>query len=330
MQIVLHTLFFYGILPRKPFGDPGGALRPGGKERNSIMKQKTALVMEGGAMRGMFTCGVIDVLMQKGVSFDGAAGISAGAVFGCNFKSGQICRPIRYNKRYCADPRYCSLRSLIRTGDLYGADFCYRELPDELDVFDRKAFRENPMPFYVGATDVNTGRCVYHLCSDGGEEDMRWLRASASMPLVSRPVAAGGRLLLDGGISDAVPYAYMEGLGYSRQVIVLTQPRGYRKAPAPGLFLTRFLLRLHPRVAEALAVRHDMYNRQMEDIDRREDESSALVIRPPESLRIGHTEKNPAELERVYQIGVREAEKRLEEIRQFLNQEEKNGSARPD
>ncbi len=281
-------------------------------------------------MRGMFTCGVIDVLMRGGVLFDGAAGISAGAVFGCNFKSRQIGRPIRYNKRYCADPRYCSLRSLIRTGDLYGADFCYRELPDELDVFDRKAFRENPMPFYVGATDVDTGRCVYHLCTDGGTEDMRWLRASASMPLVSRPVAAGGRLLLDGGISDAVPYAYMEGLGFSRQVIVLTQPRGYRKAPASGLFLTRFLLRQHPRVAEALAVRHDMYNRQMEDIGRREAEGAALVIRPPESLRIGHTEKNPAELERVYQIGVRETEKRLEEIRQFLNQEEKNGSARPD
>lgn len=100
---------------------------------------KTALIMEGGAMRGMFTCGVMDVLMEHGITFDGAAGISAGAVFGCNFKSRQIGRPIRYNKRYCRDPRYCSLRSLIRTGDLYGADFCYRELPDILDPFDRKA-----------------------------------------------------------------------------------------------------------------------------------------------------------------------------------------------
>ena len=103
---------------------------------------KTALIMEGGAMRGMFTCGVIDVLMKHGLSFDGAAGISAGAVFGCNFKSRQIGRPIRYNKRYCADPRYCSIRSLLKTGDLYGADFCYRELPDVLDLFDRRSFRE--------------------------------------------------------------------------------------------------------------------------------------------------------------------------------------------
>ena len=149
---------------------------------------RAALIMEGGAMRGMFTCGVIDVLMRHGITFDGAAGISAGAVFGCNFKSGQVGRPIRYNKKYCADPRYCSVRSLIRTGDLYGADFCYRELPDELDVFDRIAFRDNPLQFFVGATDVQTGKSVYHLCTDGGSEDMLWFRASASMPVVSRPV----------------------------------------------------------------------------------------------------------------------------------------------
>ena len=286
------------------------------------MKVRTALVLEGGAMRGMFTCGVIDVLMRHGITFDGAAGISAGAVFGCNFKSGQIGRPIRYNKKYCADPRYCSLRSLIRTGDLYGADFCYRELPDELDVFDRAAFRDNPMPFYVGATDVTTGQCVYHLCADGGAEDMLWLRASASMPVVSRPVSAGGTLLLDGGIADAVPYAYMESLGFRRQVIVLTQPQDYRKKPVSGMPLIRFLLREVPRVADAMAVRHEMYNRQMEEIGRREASGEALVIRPPESLRIGRTEKNPEELERVYQTGVREAEKRMPELRTFLAQKE--------
>ena len=156
-------------------------------------------------MRGMFTCGVIDVLLENGVRFDGAAGISAGAVFGCNFKSGQVGRALRYNKQYCADPRYCSIRSLIRTGDLYGADFCYRELPDELDVFDRNAFAANPMEFYAGATDAATGECVYHRCEDGGDADMLWLRASASMPLVSRPVEIGGRFYLDGGIADAVP-----------------------------------------------------------------------------------------------------------------------------
>ena len=277
---------------------------------------KTALIMEGGAMRGMFTCGVIDVLMQQGITFEGAAGISAGAVFGCNFKSGQIGRPIRYNMKYCADPRYCSIRSLLRTGDLYGADFCYRELPDELDVFDRRAFRDNPLQFYVGATEVSTGKPVYHLCTDGGPEDMLWFRASASMPLVSRPVRINDRLLLDGGITDAVPYAFMEAQGYDRNVIILTQPKGYRKEPVSGM--VRIMLRKYPHTAAAMAERHQMYNRQMDELDQREASGSSLVIRPPHSLQIGHTEKNPDELDRVYRIGVREAERRLEDIRSFL------------
>ena len=157
-----------------------------------VFRLKTGLIMEGGAMRGMFTCGVIDVLMENGARFDGAAGISAGAVFGCNFKSRQIGRAIRYNKKYCADPRFCSFRSLIKTGDMYGADFCYRELPDLLDPFDRETFRTDPMEFYVGATDVSTGKCVYHKCVDGGHTDIQWMRASASMPLVSRPVSVDG------------------------------------------------------------------------------------------------------------------------------------------
>ncbi len=280
---------------------------------------KTALIMEGGAMRGMFTCGVIDVLMRNGIKFDGAAGISAGAVFGCNFKSGQIGRPIRYNKKYCRDPHYCSIRSLLRTGDLYGADFCYRELPDELDVFDRKAFRDNPLAFYAGATDVSTGQTVYHLCTDGGAEDMLWLRASASMPLVSRPVKIHEQQLLDGGIADAVPYAFMEARGYNRNVIVLTRPKGYRKKPMPVAGIVRIMLRNYPRIAEALAVRHQMYNRQMDEIDRQEASGDTLVIRPPQALKIGHMEKNPDELDRVYQVGIREAEKRLEEVERFIH-----------
>ena len=278
---------------------------------------KTALIMEGGAMRGMFTCGVMDVLMENRIAFDGAAGISAGAVFGCNFKSRQIGRPVRYNKKYCRDPRYCSIRSLIKTGDLYGADFCYRELPDILDPFDRKAFAENSMAFYAGATDIETGKCVYHLCQDGGDEDMLWFRASASMPVVSRPVRIDGHEYLDGGISDAVPYRYMENQGYDRNVIILTQPKGYRKKPESS-FLMKFLLRKIPKIREAMGHRHEMYNRQMDELDRREAENAALVIRPPEDLRIGHTEKNPDELERVYQIGRQEAGKRLSEIRQWL------------
>ena len=280
---------------------------------------KTALIMEGGAMRGMFTCGVMDILMENSVTFDGAAGISAGAVFGCNFKSGQIGRPIRYNKKYCRDPRYCSIRSLIRTGDLYGADFCYRELPDVLDPFDRDTFARNPMAFYAGATDVKTGKCVFHLCTDGEQTDMLWFRASASMPIVSRPVRIGDHSYLDGGITDAVPYAYMQQQGYNRNVIILTQPKGYRKKKEASP-LMKLLLRRIPKIREAMEHRHEMYNRQMDELDRMEAEKAALIIRPPEDLKIGHTEKNSDELERVYRIGRKEAEKRLPQIQQWLRE----------
>ena len=276
-----------------------------------------ALILEGGAMRGMFTCGILDVFLEHEITFAAAAGISAGAVFGCNFKSRQAGRAVRYNKKYCGDPRYCSFRSLFTTGDLYGADFCYRELPDILDPFDRETFKANPMHFYAGATDVSTGRCEYHLCEDGGEEDMRWFRASASMPLVSRPVSIGDREYLDGGIADAVPYRYMESLGYTHNVIILTQPKGYRKKKTSMLLVKPFL-RKYPKLLEALENRPDMYNRQMEELDRMETGREALVLRPPEPLRIGHRETKPAELERVYQVGRREAESRLEEIKSWL------------
>lgn len=280
---------------------------------------KTGLILEGGAMRGMFSCGILDVFMENGVTFDGCAGISAGAVFGCNFKSGQIGRPIRYNKKYCADPRYVSLRSLLTTGDLYGVQFCYHELPDKLDVFDRKAFSENPMAFYVGATDVDTGKAVYHLCTDGGAEDIEWMRASASMPMVSRVVEIGDYRLLDGGIVEPVPYDFMRREGYSRNVVILTQPREYRKKKSAMLPLMRLTMRAYPKVVEAMALRHERYNAMTDRIAEDEQQGKVLVLRPPEALGISRTEKNPEELERVYQMGRRIALQRLDEVRAYLS-----------
>ena len=279
---------------------------------------KTGLALEGGAMRGLFTCGVLDVFMENNIHFDGAAGISAGAVFGCNYKSRQPGRALRYNKKYGRDPRYCSIRSLITTGDLYGADFCYRVLPYELDIFDSKTFRENPMAFYIGTTDINTGKAVYHTCRDGGDLDLKWMRASASMPLVSRPVTIGKYELLDGGMVDPVPYRFLEKKGYGKIVIGLTQEEGYTKKKFELLPLAKLMLRDYPAVIRALAVRHLKYNRQMQEISEREKAGSALVIRPEKNLGISRTENDPAELERVYQIGRAEGERRLEEVKAFL------------
>ena len=279
---------------------------------------KTGLVMEGGAMRGMFTCGVIDVLMENGIVFDGAGGISAGAVFGCNFKSGQIGRPIRYNKRYCRDKRYKSLHSLLTTGDLYGVDFCYRELPDVLDVFDRQAFSDNPLPFYVGATDVDTGEIVYHRCTGGGDRDMQWMRASASMPLVSRVVEIDGHRLLDGGVVEPTPYFYMKKLGYDRCLVILTQPKTYRKEKSAALPLIRLALKKYPRLAEAMKKRPERYNAHIAAIREEEKKGNCLVICPPEALPIHRTENDPDRLEQAYHIGRAEAMRKMTEIQCFL------------
>lgn len=165
------------------------------------------LVMEGGAMRGLFTAGVIDVFLENDITFSAAVGVSAGAAFGCNFKSRQNGRVLRYNKRFCNDKRYCSFESLVKTGDLYGADFCYREIPEVLDPFDNDAFEQNPMAFYVVATNVYTGEPVYKRLDKVDGDCYEWMRASASMPMVSRPVKVGGYTLLDGGMSDSIPCA---------------------------------------------------------------------------------------------------------------------------
>lgn len=280
---------------------------------------KTALIMEGGAMRGMFTCGVLDVFMENGITFDACAGVSAGAVFSCNYKSGQAGRAIRYNKKYSKDSRYCSIRSLIKTGDLYGADFCYREIPDILDIFDKKTFRENPMPFYVGATDVYTGKPVYHNCTECDETDMLWMRASASMPILSKIVNVDGYSLLDGGISDPVPYKYMEEMGYNKNVIILTQPNTYKKRRSRAIPAIKLVMRKYPAIISAMEIRHEVYANQLDEIKKRENSGQAVVIRPPKPLGISRTEKDPDKLEQVYQTGREEAEKRLLEIKEFLN-----------
>lgn len=279
---------------------------------------KKGLILEGGAMRGMFTAGVLDVMMENGIVFDGAVGVSAGACFGCNYKSGQPGRAIRYNKRFARDRRYCSFYSLLTTGDLYGAEFCYHELPTKLDIFDEKAFIENPMEFYVVCTDAETGKAVYRRIDDCSDESLDWIRASASMPIVSRPVELSGRKLLDGGISDSIPLRWFRSQGYDKNVVVLTQPASYRKKPISFQKEIRFLLRKYPAVYERLLTRHEEYNSVIKEISALEKQGKVFVIRPEEALGIGKIEHDPGKMEKVYQIGRKEAKSKLERLKNFL------------
>ena len=242
---------------------------------------KTGLIMEGGAMRGMFTAGVIDVMMENGIRFDGAIGVSAGAVFGCNYKSMQIGRVIRYNKRFCTDKRYCSFGSWLKTGDLYNADFDYRVVPRELDVFDQETYQKNPMEFYIVATDAHTGKAVYKRLDNGDDHDILWMRASASMPLLSRMVEIDGGAYSDGGSADSVPLRYFEEIGYDRNVVILTQPPHFRKEKNKLLWLLKIGLRKYPNLYHALAVRHLRYNETMEYIEQAEKDQGNLLRRIP-------------------------------------------------
>ena len=282
---------------------------------------KKGLVLEGGAMRGLFTAGIIDVMMEHGVEPDGLIGVSAGAAFGCNYKSRQPGRALRYNKRFAKDKRYCSWQSWWKTGDLYNAEFGYHVIPTQYDIFDDKAFDENPMVFYAVCTDVETGKAVYKQLTEATPLTYDWIRASASMPLASKVVELEGMKVLDGGVADSIPLEYFERIGYERNVVILTQPDGYVKEHNRLMPLMRIALRKYPKMIEAMDKRHLMYNQQLVYVYEAEQAGRALVIRPSEKLSIGHISHDPEEMQRVYDIGRETGEQQIEEIKRFYASE---------
>lgn len=278
---------------------------------------KRGLVLEGGAMRGLFTAGITDVMMEAGIEPDGVIGVSAGAAFGCNIKSRQPGRAIRYNTRFANDPRYSGLRSLLKSGDYFNAEFGYHIVPKQYDIFDVETFEQNPMVFIVVCTDVLTGHAVYHRMDRVSFDELEWLRASASMPLASKVVEVGGRKLLDGGVADSIPLEYFEHIGYDRNVVILTQPAGFVKEPNKLMPLMRLWLRRYPKMVEALAMRHEMYNCELEYVRQAEREGRCLVIRPEEKIPIDHISHDPEQMRRVYEIGRKMGERYIDRIKAF-------------
>ena len=282
-----------------------------------MKREKQGLVLEGGAMRGLWTAGVTDVMMEHDVWPDGLIGVSAGAAFGCNIKSRQIGRAIRYNTRFAKDSRYSGTKSLLTTGNYFNAEFGYHTMPHQLDIFDDAAFNQNPMVFYVVCTDVETGQPVYKELKETSDETYDWIRASASMPLVSKIVELEGYKLVDGGVADSIPLAYFESLGYTRNVVILTQPLGYQKAHNRLMPLMRLSLRHYPKMIEAMDKRHIMYNRQLEFVAQAEREGRCLVIRPENKIPIGHISHDPNQMRLVYEQGRTVGEQYLNRIRDF-------------
>ncbi len=269
-------------------------------------------------MRGLFTAGVIDVMMEHELWPRAIMGVSAGAAFGCNMKSRQPGRVIRYNKRFAHDRRFCSLWSLVRTGNLFG-DFCYHDLPDHLDLFDDKTYEATPMRFYCVCTDVETGEAVVKALPCMDAEGVDWIQASASMPVVSKIVEIGGRKVLDGGIASSIPLRQMQEREGQRHVVVLTQPRSYVKKPGAIEAVIRRCLRDYPRFVEASDRRHVMYNGELDYVRHEEAEGRALVVAPPKKLPIGDVCHNPERMQMVYEIGRQTATGQLEAMLKFFN-----------
>ncbi|MBQ2947887.1 MAG: patatin family protein [Clostridia bacterium] len=277
---------------------------------------KVGLVLEGGAMRGMYTAGVLDSFMDHGVDADGIVGVSAGACFGCNLFSGQRGRVLRYNQRFAGDPRNVSIRSLITTGDIVNREFAYYVVPTKYDVFDEAAFEAHGGEYWVVVTNVETGEAEY-MQMHRLLADIEMMRASASMPFCSKFVPIDGRNYLDGGIADSIPVRAAMDMGFDKVVVVLTQPLSYRKKPM-NKALIRAFYRKYPNLCKTLEERHARYNAQVEEVIRLEKEGKIFVIRPEEPLDIKRLEKDPAELARVHGIGLADGNACMEELKAYL------------
>ena len=279
---------------------------------------KRGLVLEGGGMRGLFSEGIIDVMQENGINVDGMIGVSAGALFGCNFKSHQVGRGLRYNIRFKDDPRYMSWRSFLTTGNLVNAKFAYHTMPTELDVFDIQAFEADPTAFYLVCTDIEKGQPVYRQIDHVEDETFEWFRATGSMPIVSTPVEIDGMKLLDGGLVDCIPLQHFQEIGYERNIVILTRPKGYQKTPNKMIWLFKMCCAKYPKVAECMARRHEMYNAQLQYIEEQATLGNTLVIYPDHPLEIGRIELNEPKLRAIYQHGREKGLALLDDIQKFL------------
>lgn len=278
---------------------------------------KVGLVLEGGAMRGMYTAGVLDVFLEKCISFDAVVGVSAGALFGVNYLSRQKGRVIRYNKRFNSDKNYMGLRPLLREGNIVNTKYAYEEVPRKLDPFDDESYKKSGIPFYAVVTDIETGEPEYIQVYSAFEQ-MDVLRASGSMPFVSKPVLYNNKMYLDGGISDSIPFQWLSSQGYDKLIVILTRDMEYRKKPMSSSLIKLFYKK-QPLLSEKLLKRHDVYNKSVELLKQWEDEGKVFVIRPSKPIEIGRIETNPDKLQEVYDLGLKDATESLLELQKYIS-----------
>ena len=279
---------------------------------------KVGLVLEGGGMRALFTAGVLDALLDiKELDIDGIVGVSAGALFGVNYVSGQKERAIRYNIKYARDKRYMGFYSWITTGNAVNEEFAFYEIPFKLDVFDQEKFKQSKIDFYVVMTNVESGKPEYVLIKDVFKQ-MEYLRATSALPFASKIIEINGKKYLDGGISDSIPIDYCEDLGYDKIILVLTRPKNTHKEDKLN-FLYKLVYRKYPNLVERLINMGKDYEVVLKKIKDLENKDKIFVIRPPEILKIGRLEKNKDKIQKVYDIGLNTGLKEIDNLLKYLN-----------
>ena len=281
---------------------------------------KVGLVLEGGAMRGMYTAGVLDTFMDKNIEIDGIIGVSAGALFGANYFSNQKGRTLRYNKKYCKDKRYISINSFIKTGNIVNKDFAYYKITNELDIFDDNKFVKTNKDYYVTVTNVLNGLPEYINIKNGIVNNMEALRATSAMPLVSKMVKVNNNLYLDGAISDSIPVDKCIELGYDKVIVILTQHLEYKKKPLSKLDTIFVNVKYHkyPVLKEKIKLRYKNYNERLEKIKKLEKEGKIFVIRPSKQLNISRLERDENKLQEVYDLGVNDSKKLMKNLQHYL------------
>lgn len=281
---------------------------------------KTGLLLEGGAMRGLYTAGILDEFMEKDIKIDGIIGVSAGALFGMNYKSKQIGRVLRYNKKYAKNKDYMGFYSLISTGDIMNREFCFNKIVNELDPVDFETFKRTEVEFYAVVTNMETGKPEYIKIDDLKDKvQLEYLRASGSMPYVSKPVIIKGKKYLDGGISDSIPIEKIMNMGFDRVVVILTRPIEYRKKKGNEK-IPQIYYRKYPKLVETINNRYKMYNEEVEKVIQLEKEKKIFVIRPSRTVGIKRIERDIDKIQEMYDLGKSDIQEKMDGLLNYLKE----------
>lgn len=280
---------------------------------------ESGLVVEGGGMRGIYTAGVLDFFMEKNIYFDDCYGVSAGACHLSSYLSKQIGRSLKVTLDYINDKRYCSINSLIKTGDMFGVEMLYNRIPNELVLYDYETFNKFKGNFYSVVTNCKTGKAEYMKIEDM-KEDIVTVRASSSLPLLSRIVEINGEEYLDGGITDSIPIKKSIEDGHHKNVVILTRDKTYRKSKASFLNIFKIKYKKYPNLVKAIEDRYKMYNNTIDFIEEKRKNGEVFVIQPKGPVNISRVEKDKTKLKALYDEGYNDAKECYEDLIKFINE----------